>query len=304
MNRQEGARAARLQELKDITTTLQSLDKHERSRTLEETQKLLDSAKLEDVPAEPVTADGTQAIQGLEDAEVSSERLGLAEDGSPESIEEITPDKITKAETADDTEAVQDFEGEEVPSERQVMVEDKRPKIIEEITPDKITKAETADAAGSVQQLKDEEVLAEREEMAQEEVSEVKEETPDKTTTVYIDPTLAPATAPLSARFAQLTLAMQATAISEAPTLSKRQHAIAQAEAKAFTQALMPVEESASDLEDAEAEEDPLQVLQAALHESSLISEEYERRSQPIRKETYTDCMVRSGLVTSRLLSE
>lgn len=109
------------------------------------------------------------------------------------------------------------------------------------------------------------------------------------TTTEEVTPDLASITSPtaqLSARFAQLTLSMQATSLSDAHILSKRQHAIAQGEAKAFMQALTP---SAVLTED---QEDPLEALQSVLDESTVVAEGYGRRSTPVTKQTYTDCMV------------
>lgn len=96
-------------------------------------------------------------------------------------------------------------------------------------------------------------------------------------------------TAPLSARFASLTLSMQATKVSDAPTLSKRQQLIAQGEAKAFMHALDP-----ETLPTEEGEEDPLDALQTVLDQSSTIAEDYGRKSIPVTKQTYTDCMVSS----------
>lgn len=90
----------------------------------------------------------------------------------------------------------------------------------------------------------------------------------------------------LSARFANLTLSMQATKLSDAPTLSKRQQLIAQGEAKAFMNALStgtPLPE--------EGEEDPIQALQSVLTQSSTMAEDYGRKAKPVSKETYTDCM-------------
>lgn len=94
-------------------------------------------------------------------------------------------------------------------------------------------------------------------------------------------------TSTLSARFASLTLAMQATKISDEPILSKRQHLIAQGEAKAFMNALNP-----SNLPLGDEEEDPIEALQTVLDQSTIIAEAYGRKSKPITKETYTDCMV------------
>lgn len=96
------------------------------------------------------------------------------------------------------------------------------------------------------------------------------------------------ATAPLSVKFASLTLAMQATKLSDAPTLSKRQQLIAQAEAKAFMNALSPL----SAISTEEDDEDPLDALQGVLNQSITIAEDYGRKATPITKETYTDCMV------------
>jgi hypothetical protein len=94
------------------------------------------------------------------------------------------------------------------------------------------------------------------------------------------------ATAPLSARFASLTLAMQATKLSDAPILSKRQHLTAQGEAKAFMNALHPQSILSED------DEDPIDALQTVLDQSTIIAEDYGRKSRPITKKTYTDCMV------------
>lgn len=101
-------------------------------------------------------------------------------------------------------------------------------------------------------------------------------------------PSVVSPTAQLSARFAQLTLAMQATSLSDAHMLSKRQHVIAQGEAKAFMQALTPAAVLTED------QEDPLEALQSVLDESTVVAEGYGRRSTPVTKQTYTDCMVRS----------
>jgi len=84
---------------------------------------------------------------------------------------------------------------------------------------------------------------------------------------------------------------MQATKLSDAPILSKRQQLIAQGEAKAFMDALCPPQLTLSTEGDVDAE-DPLDALQSVLDQSITIAEDYGRKATPITKETYTDCMV------------
>jgi hypothetical protein len=86
---------------------------------------------------------------------------------------------------------------------------------------------------------------------------------------------------------------MQATKIAEAGILSKRQQSLAQNEAKAFTQALTPTE-------NLEPDEDPLETLQSVLDMSTTIAGDYGRRSIPVTKQTYTDCMVSRAFVGTK----
>lgn len=105
---------------------------------------------------------------------------------------------------------------------------------------------------------------------------------------ITIAPSLQAPTDDLSTRFARLTLAMQATRLPDSLILSKRQQTIAQGEAKAFMQALSPDATSAQ----GEEQEDPLDALQSVLDQSTTIAEDYGRKSKPVTKQTYTDCMV------------
>ena len=98
---------------------------------------------------------------------------------------------------------------------------------------------------------------------------------------------------PLSTKFASLVLDMQTAKISQEGTLSKRQMAIAQDEAQAFTKAMSIQAEIARDEEEEEEEEeDPLAALEIILSESRGVASNYEKRATSVSAQTKTDCMV------------
>lgn len=95
----------------------------------------------------------------------------------------------------------------------------------------------------------------------------------------------------LSKRFASLVLDTQATKLADESILSKRQLAIAQSEAEAFTRALADqTTEEAEEEEDVET--DGLDALQLVLEESRCVADAYAKRSIPVSQQTHSDCMV------------
>jgi hypothetical protein len=102
----------------------------------------------------------------------------------------------------------------------------------------------------------------------------------------------------LSRRFASLVFTAEASKVAEESILSKRQLAIAQSEAAAFTQALATQAQPESESEE-EDEVDGLDALQLVLDESRCVADTYTRRSIPVSKQTNTDCMVSRDVSTT-----